>query len=74
MPGDGFAQEGIALFRAVAAEAAGLSHFLHGGMQGRGNGRHKRASHVPDAQTDDRQGGVGFPVRAYLGGHGGKQV
>lgn len=50
--GDGFAQEGIALLRSVALEAAAVGEFIHALVHGLDGGGWQSLRDIADAATD----------------------
>ena len=55
---NGFAQELIAQFRAVAAEGVAISHFIHGGVKCLHAGGGQGFGHIANAAADQARGGV----------------
>lgn len=65
---DGFYQEVISLFGAVAAEGAFVGHFVYGLVHGFDADGRQRPGHVADAQADDVLFGVSdFECVDFLG-------
>ncbi len=72
--GDGFAQEGIALFGAIALESGALGHLVGGGVQRLDADGRKRLGDVANAEADDRLVGMSGDVGADALGDVGEEI
>ena len=70
----GFFQEIVTLFRAVAVEGFRFGHIVHCGVKGVDHRRSQGTGYVADAQTDDLFVRIGGGVFIDLVGNGGKQI
>ena len=71
---DGFAQEGVALLRTVAAERLAGGLVVDGPVEGGDDGRGERLGDVADAEADDLRAGVGVLVGLDAVGDLGEKV
>ena len=68
VPGDGLAQEGVALVGTVALEGLALGHLVGGGVERGDAHRRQRLGDVTDAEADEGPAGIGLLERGDAAG------